>query len=230
MIIYFIRHGHPNYKDDCLTELGHKQAAVAAERLKNSGIERIFSSTNGRAMQTAEYTAEALGISDITPCNFMREIWWRSIDGEPVIQNGNPWLITDVHASKGIDIFYPDWREKEPYSKTILSERVDVVIDGFDAMLEEFGYKREGNYYRITREADYKKIAIFSHGGSSSAAISHMLNIPFVQICGFVRMNYTSITKVQLSGEVGALTYPKLLLLNDYNHIVGLTVENVLDN
>ena len=141
MIIYFVRHGHPNYKDDCLTELGHKQAAVAAERLKNSGIERIFSSTNGRAMQTAEYTAEALGISDITPCDFMREIGWKSIDGTPIVQNGNPWLITDVHASEGIDISCADWREREPYCKTILSERVDKVIEGFDAMLEELGYR-----------------------------------------------------------------------------------------
>ena len=38
MKIFFVRHGHPDYKNDCLTELGRKHAQAAAERLKNSGI------------------------------------------------------------------------------------------------------------------------------------------------------------------------------------------------
>ena len=33
MRIIIIRHGDPDYEKDCLTELGHKQAAVAAKRL-----------------------------------------------------------------------------------------------------------------------------------------------------------------------------------------------------
>ena len=41
MTIYFVRHGHPDYKNDCLTELGKKQAQKAAERLRDSGIETI---------------------------------------------------------------------------------------------------------------------------------------------------------------------------------------------
>ena len=29
MRIIFVRHGHPNYRKDCLTELGHLQAKAA---------------------------------------------------------------------------------------------------------------------------------------------------------------------------------------------------------
>ena len=47
MRIIFVRHGHPNYVDDCLTELGHKHAAAAAERLTDEGISEIYSSTWG---------------------------------------------------------------------------------------------------------------------------------------------------------------------------------------
>ena len=72
MKIYFVRHGHPDYKHDCLTEIGHKQAEAAAERLKNSKIQEIYASTKGRAMQTAEYTAKQLGL-EIVPCDFMRD-------------------------------------------------------------------------------------------------------------------------------------------------------------
>ena len=42
MRIIIIRHGDPDYEKDCLTELGHKQAALAAKRLMVEGIETIF--------------------------------------------------------------------------------------------------------------------------------------------------------------------------------------------
>ena len=53
MRILFVRHGHPNYELDCLTELGKKQAEAAALRLKDEGIEEIYASTCGRAFETA---------------------------------------------------------------------------------------------------------------------------------------------------------------------------------
>ena len=49
MRIVLIRHGDPNYEKDCLTELGHKQVKVAAQRLLKEGIEEIFCSPLGRA-------------------------------------------------------------------------------------------------------------------------------------------------------------------------------------
>lgn len=73
MRIIFVRHGYPNYVNDCLTELGHKHAAAAAERLKDEGIEQIFSSTCGRAYETAEYIAKKYNLP-IVKCDFMREI------------------------------------------------------------------------------------------------------------------------------------------------------------
>lgn len=42
MRIYFIRHGNPNYENDCLTDIGHLQAEACAERLKGEGIQKIF--------------------------------------------------------------------------------------------------------------------------------------------------------------------------------------------
>ena len=45
MRIILVRHGDPDYVKDCLTELGKKQAAVAAERLMGEGIEKIYPSS-----------------------------------------------------------------------------------------------------------------------------------------------------------------------------------------
>ena len=44
MYIYFVRHGHPDYKTDTLTALGHKQAEAAAERLANPTTEDLLKS------------------------------------------------------------------------------------------------------------------------------------------------------------------------------------------
>ena len=70
MRIIFVRHGHPDYVHDCLTPLGHQHAAAAAERLRGEGITQIFSSTCGRALETAAHTAELLFLP-VERCDLM---------------------------------------------------------------------------------------------------------------------------------------------------------------
>lgn len=229
MKIYFVRHGHPDYKNDCLTALGHEQAEAAAERLRGCGIERVFSSSQSRALQTAEHTAKLLGL-DVIPCDFIREIRWDSIDGEPILANGHPWNVADIFASEGKSLTDKDWHASEPYCKSNVVNRVNAVTEGFDAWLADMGYQREGDYYRVTGDDVDKTIAMFSHGGSSSAVLSHLLNIPFPQFCGAFLMDFTSISVVQFSNEVGELCYPKLLTFNEFGHIDGLNVDNVYGN
>ena len=62
MILYIVRHGDPNYKDDCLTEAGRLQAEAVGKRIAASGINEIYSSPMGRAKETAEPAARLLGL------------------------------------------------------------------------------------------------------------------------------------------------------------------------
>ena len=229
MIIHFVRHGHPDYTTDTLTELGKKQAEAAASRLRDVGIERIYSSTKGRAMQTAEATAALLGLT-VIPCDFMREISWKPLGDEAVIANGHPWRTSEQLAANGISLMNPDWKSTEPYCQCSTVGAIETVESGIDALLAELGYEREGQYYRVVGEDTNKTIAIFSHGGSSSAALAHLLNIPFPMVCGSFALDFTSISTLALSNERGALIFPKIRLLNDARHIEGITVENVYDN
>jgi broad specificity phosphatase PhoE len=64
MRFLFIRHGEPDYINDCLTPTGRLQAEAAAKRLAGEGICEIFASPLGRAQETAGYTAEALGLME----------------------------------------------------------------------------------------------------------------------------------------------------------------------
>lgn len=226
MVIHFVRHGHPDYKNDCLTELGKKQAEVMAEKMRTYGVEQIFSSTKGRALDTAAALAKRVDLP-VVPCEFMSEIIWASINEEPILANGHPWELANILAANGIPLTERDWMQKEPWSKSRIVEHVKRVTGGFDELMSELGYQREGEFYRVTGENTNKTIAIFGHAGSSTAAISHLMNIPLPQVCGFLSMDYTSITSFSLSNTKGKLIYPKLTVVNDAKHIQGITEENV---
>ena len=214
MKIYFVRHGHPDYENDCLTDKGIKQAMLAAERLKDCGIDTVYSSTRGRAMQTAKFTADKLGL-EVIGCDFMREIAWGAINGEDGLPDKTPWDISQVLAKNGISIRDEDWAEKVPFNKTRLVRSVKVVADGLDLWLESLGYKREGDYYRVVGENTNRSVAMFGHGGSFGATLSHLFNVPFPQACVLFGIDFTSVIVVELSDEVGALVYPKLASADD---------------
>ncbi len=223
MTIYFIRHGYPDYSTDSLTALGKKQAEAVAERLENCGIEKIYSSTQGRAMETAGYTAARLGL-DVIPCKFMRELQWGARDDEEIAGEGQscqPWTVAGTYTTEGKSLRSDDWQTSDPYSKSKIVNSVKMVMEGLDAWLQDLGYQREGEYYRVVGENTNKTVAIFSHAGSSSAAIAHLLNIPFPQICGMFDIDFTTVTTVKLPNRVGQLICPKLHHL-DSSHIADL--------
>ena len=73
MRIVFIRHGEPDYEKDCLTELGLEQARMAAVRLQKENIDVVYSSTMGRALETAQAFCELTG-KTVNELDFMSEI------------------------------------------------------------------------------------------------------------------------------------------------------------
>lgn len=221
MKIIFVRHGHPDYKKDCLTERGHPQAEAAAERLKNEKVDKIFSSTCGRAYETAQHIAARHNM-DIIQLEFMREIDWGIRGSDDFV---HPWDCADEWVLHGNSVVDFDWRNTPDYKDKTFLKNYDIVLNGFDKWVEAFGLQREGDYYRITKEND-DTIMMVSHGGSSSAVLSHILNVPFPFVCQTIRPYFTAITVVSFYGKIGELTAPKLELVNDARHTEGLDKEN----
>ncbi|MBE6553132.1 MAG: histidine phosphatase family protein [Ruminococcaceae bacterium] len=91
------------------------------------------------------------------------------------------------------------------------------------------GYERAGDYYRVVGNSTNRSVAMFSHGGASGAALSHLFHIPFPQLCGLLHIDFTAVTVVELADRVGELVYPKLLS-SDAHHIAGIEIENVYGN
>ena len=229
MRIIFVRHGEPDYEHDCLTEQGKIQAKAAAERLREEGIEEIYSSPLGRATETAAVTAEALGLP-VKTLDFMREVHWGSIDGTTLPRNGHPWVLADQLAEEGFDLTDPAWREHPYFSNNIVTAEADSIARKTDEWLLSLGYERRGAYYRCVRPDDTQKtVALFSHGGSSAAAMGHMLNLTFPYACGLFHLEYTGITVIRLDRNPGKQSLPCLELANDGRHIRGACYHRLAD-
>lgn len=220
MDVYFVRHGHPNYKDDCLTGLGHMQAEAAAGRLQELKIQAVYSSTCGRAYETAEHTAKKLGL-DVQKCEFMREISCRPLHEHARFQRGTIWNWLPEMIANDESITNVNWQQNPVYADTRIVESYQTVTDGIDRWLAELGYTREGAYYRVGEDTD-RTVAMFSHGGSSGAVFSHLFGIPFPLFCASIHLDFTSVTLVRLSNETGKLVLPKLIYMGDAKHMEGL--------
>ncbi len=223
MRIILVRHGDPNYDKDCLTELGHKQAAVAAQRLLKEGIDEIYSSPLGRARQTAAYFSEASGIKDIKILDFMQEI--RFGTEEDLYNNKwNPWLGVQALVREGKDLQTPVWREYPVFKDNLATVDADKIGEETDKWLAGLGYVREGIYYRNTNSSTSasspRTLAIFCHGGASAAFLARVLNQQFPYMCGtLLHFPHTTITVLEFDDTSGVLTLPIVDLLNDARHI-----------
>ncbi len=219
MRIIFVRHGEPDYEHDCLTVQGRLQAAAAAERLREEGIEEIWSSPLGRAAETAAAASAALGLP-VKTLEFMRELHWGDVDGKEMPFHGHPWDIADELARQGKDLTDPAWREHPYFARNLVTANADLVAEKIDGWLLSLGYRREGLYYRCVREDSAQKtVALFSHGGSSAAAMGHILNLQFPYACALFHLEFTGITILRLDRNPGSQTLPCLELGNDGRHI-----------
>ncbi|MBR4224355.1 MAG: histidine phosphatase family protein [Oscillospiraceae bacterium] len=219
MRLLFIRHGEPDYGNDCLTETGHIQAQRCAERLKSEGIDLIFSSSMGRARQTAQYTADILG-KDIQILDYMHEIVWGHEGVRDYHHDDSPWVITDRMAAEDGDLLDAGWAEGRWFSGNKCVENVRMIAEETDAFLAELGHVREGRYYRNTTGTDDRRtIALFAHGGSSSAAIDHILGLPFPFVCASIHMDVTSISILRFEHRSNAIGIPVMELINDVGHL-----------
>ena len=228
MKIIFVRHGHPDYRKDCLTEIGHLHGKAVAERLRHEKLARICSSSCGRARETAEHIAVYHDLP-VETFDFIREIGWGSIDGTELYKNGHPWFTVDDMIENGESLHDPEFEKNPRFSNNKVIYDVKRIGEGFDEWLLGLGYKREGEYYRVLRKNDDNVIMV-SHGGASSAAIAHLFSLPFLLTLSIVRADYTAITVISLEGEEGKLALPRFDMRNDAKHIQGIEAEKYFGN
>ena len=72
MKLLLIRHGDPDYENDCLTPTGKREAELLAGRIAPLPIKDYYVSTMGRAMETAAPTLRKAG-REAVACDWLRE-------------------------------------------------------------------------------------------------------------------------------------------------------------
>ena len=223
MYLYIIRHGHPVYSPvEMLTEEGHKQARALAPRLVQSGITRIYSSPLRRAIETAQPTADALGLPiNIEPWTSEDVAWSRFHVEYP--DGRQRWIFeVDDTASfmrgKNHDAL-DKWYEIEPMKYVVnAKEGYEQLMAESDEFLARHGYERDGNEYIVRRHND-ERIAVFCHEGFSLGWLSHLLRIPpNIYWCQF-KMTHTGVTILRFVDTDNGRTVPKVMGMSDMSHI-----------
>ncbi len=177
MRILIIRHGDPDYEHDTLTEKGHREAKLLAEKLGKEKIDYFYSSPLGRAKDTCMYVAKAHGREqDIVVKDWLQEF------GCPLtLPSGRaryiPW---DMLPSEWVNVpqmyDYKNWYKQDFYEKANMESFYKKVTDNFDSLLAEHGYVRDGEIYR-TEKGHTETLAFFCHFGLEVLLLSRLCNV-----------------------------------------------------
>ena len=194
MRILIIRHGDPDYEHDTLTEKGHREAKLLAEKLSKEKIDYIYSSPLGRARHTCDYTAKALGKeSEVIVYDWLQEFGTLHVlpDGT---QRYILWDLLPQFWTEREEMYdYKRWFEQDFYRDAKMEAVYRKVTDGLDKVLAEHGYVRDGNLYR-TEEGNTKTLAFFCHFGLEMILLSHLCNISPVVLTHHFTALPTSLT------------------------------------
>lgn len=176
MRILFIRHGDPDYTIDSLTEQGKIEAELLSQKLSKMKIDYIYSSTLGRAIDTASYTLNKLKREADGVYEWLKEF-------PPLINRPDSldkkiswdWLPQDWTVENR---FYKkeEWYDVDIMREGKVKEEYCRVVNEFDKLIEKHGYMRENNIYRVINAND-DVIAIFCHFGLTCVLLSHLMGV-----------------------------------------------------
>lgn len=177
MKIMIIRHGDPDYSIDSLTEKGWREAECLAARIAPLPIDRYYVSPLGRARDTASCTLRLAG-QTAEICEWLRE--FPPAVRRPDCAEGESdcawdWLPADW-LSRPCLLDRAHWHEEPCFREAGVREAYEKVTSAFDRLLAEWGYERNGLYYRVT-EPSHRTICLFCHFGVECVLLSHLLNV-----------------------------------------------------
>ncbi len=196
MKLICVRHGETQYNlegriqgqsDSHLSPLGKRQCQAVASALANTDVDAIVASPLSRAVESARYLANVLKLE---------------IQTDPRLMEINAGIFQG-HTWDEIGQHYPEaaaqWRAANP------DYRIPEGESRRDLM------QRTGAAFRAIRATDYRLVVVVAHGGSLSAALKSLLDIP-AQHNPFSFSN-GSISRLDWGGEV------KVHALNDTAHL-----------
>ena len=181
MELLVIRHGRPERVENAsgtadppLNADGHEQSRLIARVLENEGIDAVISSPMLRALQTAEPTAELLGIV--------------------------PHVVADLAE---IDRDASDYVPTEEIKRNDPERWAEIVADPMslhDAEMEPFRARVLAAFDALIEDNPGRKLVVFCHGMVTMVLLQSILGYPDVHT---LTVDYASISRVQASSTAG---------------------------
>ena len=220
MILFYIRHGDPVYEPDSLTALGQRQAEAIAKRLALFGVDKIYSSTSNRAIETARPSCELLK-KELTLLDFCNEKY--AIEEFTVEMNGRRrWIFREPEmkyllADEQVLALGHQWYNHPAF--TSYQKGMERIYHDTDDFLEKLGYKHIRRTGKFTVEKpNEERIALFAHHGFGLLFLSTILDIPFPIFANHFELNHSGMTVIEFKEENG-FSIPKILTLSSDSHL-----------
>lgn len=218
MRLIFIRHGEPDYSIDSLTEKGWREAELVGERLKDIEADAVFCSPLGRAKDTMKPYLEKTGKAAVI-CDWLKEFNYKKIIDPKTNQERIIWDFKPEFLDENKELFdKDDWRKADFIKNSEVPKAVDYVFEQFDKCLENYGYVREGTYYK-TEKGNHKTLLFFCHFGIISVLLAHLFNTsPNVVSHNFVALPSSVTTLITEEREEGK-AYFRCQAFGDTSHL-----------
>ncbi len=184
MKLIIIRHADPDYTIDSLTEKGWREAELLGARMMSMDMTSIYMSPLGRAKDTASVTLK-MANKKATILPWLREFHAPIID-EATGVSRIPWDWIPERWT-GVDAFYDKdlWHTVPVMEESGVVHEARKVYEGLDALLENHGYRRDGNIYRAEKP-NTDTIVLYCHFGVECIMLGHLLGVsPMVLWHGF---------------------------------------------
>jgi probable phosphoglycerate mutase len=220
MRLYIIRHADPDYETDSIDENGHLAARTLADYLASQNIAEIYSSPLGRAIETAQYTAEKLGVSVIqqTWLQELTQLWIPELDQTLWDLPGSRYRSDEFLCQLSA------WNTVPPLNHPRLAAALASLRQQSDEFLAKQGFVRNGSVYNMM-EPNEKQIAVFCHLGFGLTWLSHLLEIPLPLVWAGFYLYPTSITTILFEQRPDGIAVPRCLGLGDISHLIAQNIQ-----
>lgn len=217
MKLIFIRHGDPDYEHDSLTPKGWREAKLLADRLTKLNVRDFYCSPLGRARDTASVTLKRLH-REATILDWLQEFPAQILDPE----SGERRIVWDLMPSywtSHSDLYDKDQWYRNPLMQTGNTEEIyQGVCEGIDGVLAQYGYQRDGMFYR-TEGGNTDTIVFFCHLGAKLAILSHLLGISAPVLWQGFFVAPTSVTVLVTEERRKGEAYFRCKALGDTSHL-----------
>jgi len=226
MRILLVRHGDPDYATDSLTEAGRAEAKALARRLAKHGVDRLFSSSMGRARETAAHIGEAVGLH-ATVLPWTRELgtWGPGGETKAWRMDCARWgfdAAWDMHGETvRAQAPWPtsaDWTDFTPVRGSGCAEAFAQLQAESDAWLASLGYQRDGGRYRIVA-GNRDTICLACHGGFGLTWLAHLLELPVPLVWTGFFLPCSSVTTILFDERSPEWAVPRAIGVGDISHL-----------